>query len=141
MQKELGKEYPLVERVRFLESNADVVENIGYMKPFDPDEIQQQKEILAECSVKRNTLEEELKDIKDSYKEKIKPYTEQIQDCLKHIKEGSEYVKEDCYKFVDQEEGLVGYYNRHGDLVSVRQIKPEERQATLFQTIRTGTHD
>lgn len=141
MQKELGKEYPLKERGRFLESNADGVEKISYMKSFDPDEIQQQKDILAENSVRLNTLVEELKAIKDSYKEKMKPYAQEIQECLKHIREGAELVDEECYKFIDQQERLVGFYNQFGDLVSVRQIKPEERQSTIFQVLKDGTNN
>lgn len=141
MKKELGKEYPLAERKAFLDSNADSIEEIDYMKSFDPDEIQQQKDMLAESSIKANTLEEELKDIKESYKERMKPHIKQIQECLKHIKEGAELVNEECFKFIDQEEGMVGFYNSFGDLVQVRQIKPEERQKKLFKFGKTGTNE
>ena len=128
-------------RKEFLDSNADAIENIGYMKAFDPDEIQQQKDILAESSIIVSTLEEELKSVKDSFKEQMKPHVETIQKCLKTIKEGAEYVKEDTYKFVDHEEGMVGFYNSFGDLVSIRQIKPEERQKVLFKFGKTGTNN
>lgn len=139
MQKEIGKEIPFGERADFLESNADAVENMGYMKSFDPDQMQELKDILSDASIRRATLLEELDEIKRQYKEKLKPLNEEIEGVLTNIKEGAEFVQEDCYKFIDHEEGMVGYYNKFGDLISTRRIKPDERQKTIFSLERTGT--
>lgn len=133
MKKELGKEYGLKDRKNFLESNADAIESIGYMKPFDPEEIQQAKEILADESIAAAAINEQLAELKKEYAEKLKPINAEIARVLKCIKEGAEFVNEECYKIIDHEEGLTGYYNSFGDLVSCRAIRPEERQKTIFQ--------
>ena len=141
MKKELGKELPLSERAMFLADNADAVENLGYMKSFEPDEVQSLKDQLAEAAIKVDTLKQELDDIKATYKDKMKPHQKIIGETLKNIKEGAEFVEEDCYKFIDHTEGMVGYYNKFGDLVQSRKIRADERQKTIFAIERTGTND
>ena len=41
-----------------------------------------------------------------------------------NTKAKSKYVKEVCYKFVDQNEKTTGYYNGEGDLIESRPAKP-----------------
>ena len=48
---------------------------------------------------------------------------------------------EQCYKMIDREEGMVGYYDKYGILVLQRPMKREERQTTIMQFNRTGTND
>ena len=48
---------------------------------------------------------------------------------------------EQCYKMIDREEGMVGYYDKYGILVLQRPLKREERQTTIMEFNRTGTND
>ena len=52
----------------------------------------------------------------------------------------AEFVREDCFKFIDEETRTAGYYDNEGVLRYTRPIRPDERQGTLqMQIRRTGT--
>lgn len=152
MEKTLGKEYTnRIERVAFLKDNCDACENKGYMKAYTPEELQGHKENLANVSIEIDEIEEELKDIKAEYKERLKPLIEQRKTMVANIKQKSEYVNEVCYKFVDADEKMSGYYNADGDLIECRPATADELQPTLFSrpalttnvgdSAKTGTND
>ena len=48
MDKFLGQDIPEKERWQFLKDNADAIEMIGYTHRFNPDELAQKIESLAE---------------------------------------------------------------------------------------------
>ena len=138
----LGHEYEtLAERMDFLKSNCDTVEDLSYMKRFTPEQITTMKNTLATTSIEINDIEVEKKEAMKAYKDSLKPLIDGKKELLKNIKQKAELVNEICYKFVDQELRLTGYYNSEGNLVSARPISPDEMQTTIFQIKKTGTHD
>lgn len=139
MDKYLGQEYPEVERARFLKDNCDNVEPFGYTRNFTQEEMDAMKDNLAEVSIELDQLSIEKKEVVAEIKSKIKPKERVKADLLTKIREKSEFVKEDCFKFIDQEAGKVGYYNSEGVLVYERGIKPDERQTRMF-ALKTGTN-
>lgn len=137
MDKHLGKDIEnLVAREAFLKDNCDKVEEKGYMKPYTPEELQQRKEELANASIEIAEIEQEAKEAAAHYKGKLKPLKETRARMVGDIKSKSEYVKELCYKFVDQEARETGYYNKEGDLIESRPATADELQTTLFGVIR-----
>lgn len=93
-------------------------------------------------SIQVAELEEELADIRADYKAKIKPKLERLGKLRGELKSGGEYVKGDCFKFVDEEEGMVGFYSPEGYLLEQRTMNPDERQRNIFREARkTGTND
>lgn len=137
MDKYLGKDIEnLVAREAFLKDNCDKVEEKGYMKPYTPEELQQCKEELANASIEIAEIEQEAKEAAAHYKGKLKPLKETRARMVGDIKSKSEYVKELCYKFVDQEARETGYYNKEGDLIESRPATADELQITLFGVIR-----
>ena len=148
MDKHLGKDIEnLVAREAFLKDNCDKVEEKGYMKPYTPEELQQRKEELANASIEIAEIEQEAKEAAAHYKGRLKPLKEARANIVSNIKAKAEYVKELCYKFVDQEARETGYYNKEGDLIESRPATADEMQTTLFGVIRnqesqkTGTVD
>jgi len=143
MDKELGKEYAdTTRREQYLRDNCDSIENIGYMKPFSAEDIQDQKEQLAEVSILINDIETEKRELIKDIKNKIDPMVAERSVLLKGIKEKAEYVREECFKFVDMEAREAGYYNAEGILIESRPALPNELQSTIFQINRkTGTHE
>lgn len=142
MEKTLGKEIKSqLERIQFLKDNCDKVEEKGYMKRFTPEQIWKMKEELAETSIQINDIQEEKKEILKDIKFRTTPLAERKSELLKGIKEKAAYTIEKCYKFIDQESKLVGYYNAEGDLVESRPAMMDELQGTIFQAQRTGTHN
>lgn len=133
MEKELGKEYlSHAERIQFLKDNCDSVEYLGYVRKFTPEEITEIKSELSDTSIKINDIEEEKKAQSEIFKSRLKPLYKEKQESLKKIKNKSEYVEENCFKFINHASSTVGYYNEQGDLVEQRPIKPDERQTNIF---------
>lgn len=143
MKRELGKDFQQgEERRQFLADNADAVEKKEYMRHFTPEELLKKKEGLSETCISINDIEEELKEIKKEYAEKLKPLVKRKKRVLGELKKKAELVEEDCYKFIDAEAREVGFYNANGDLIESRPAYSEELQTTMFQVIRkTGTED
>lgn len=142
MERELGKEFPQgAKRKEFLDSNCDAVEEKGYMKPFTPEELSEMKDTLSTITIEINDIEEEKKDAMSMYNERLKPHKKELKELLHGIKNKAEFVTENCYKIIDQEKRIVGFYNENGDLIESRAAYANELQATIFQMRRTGTNN
>lgn len=143
MEKTLGKEYSdPIRRRQFLEDNCDRVVEMGYMRAFAQEKVQELKEKLAETSIEIGEIETEKKAATAQFNAALKPLQDERADILRGIKERAEYVEEECFKFVDNDDKMVGFYNAEGDLIESRPASPEELQGTIFQLERkTGTHD
>lgn len=139
MDKVLGQDYDGLRRDQFLRDNCDSVEKLGYMKRFTPDEITERKNILAERSIEINDISIEAKEKAKEFKELLKPILEEKKQLLKDIKEKAEWTQEDCFKFIDHADGMVGYYNGEGVLVESRLMRPDESQLTITKMLKTGT--
>ena len=72
---------------------------------------------------------------------------ERIVKLRDELKAGGDWIKGECYKFVDEEEKMVGFYSPEGYLLEQRTMTQEERQRNVFRAIRgnamdkTGTDD
>lgn len=139
MEKQLGIEIENdLERKQLLEDNCDVVVEVGYMKPYSPEQLQGHKENLADISITIAEIEAEMKQVSEDYKSKLKPLKEKRDDIIANIKARAEYVKEPCYRFTDQEAKLTGFYNNEGLLIECRPATADEIQPNLFRALRNG---
>lgn len=140
MTKALFQDMPEEKRAQMLSDNAESIEEIGYMKSFTEEEILSMKDDLAEVSIDINEIEIEKKQVTSEFKLKLKPLNDQKKATLTKIKNKAEFVKEECYKFIDHEEQMVTYYNRLGQVVEFRRIRPDEKQLKIF-TLKSGTNN
>lgn len=141
MEKQL---FPLMspqERLQMIQDNCDQVEKQSYMKQFTHEEIRLMKDRLAEVSIDLSEIDSEKQEIVDKFKQKAKPLKTELSGLLGNIKQKAIAVNEDCYKFIDHQEGSVGYYSASGDLVFERPIYHAESQKTIFPIQRTGSED
>ena len=142
LDRELGKDIALEERASFLEDNCDAVEEVTYSRAFEPEELALKREQLTDASIKIADIEEEKKEVMDGFKERLKPLQEQKSEAIKSLRDKSQTVTEKCYKFLDEETKMVGFYNKEGNLVNSRPAFPNEMQKTMFQVIRKdGTNN
>lgn len=138
--KPIGKEYTDPEqRKRFLKDNSDAVVEKSYMKAFTPEELQGFKEELADCCMETAEITNELAEVKEQFKMRLKPLKEQQGKLLLNIRQKAELVTEICYKFVNQDEKMTYFYNSEGDCIEARQCTADEMQTTIFQHLKTGT--
>ncbi len=141
MDKFLFSGYSPNEREQLLRDNANAIEEKGYMKPFSDDEVNEQKDNLAQTVISISQIEQEKKDVNADFKARLKPLETEKKTLLEHIKNKSEYVVEDCFKIIDHETEMVGYYNKDGLLIESRPIRANERQMVMFPVKKTGTND
>lgn len=144
MEKFIGQEYTdPQEREQFLRDNADAIEKMGYSKPIPSDQVEKLKETLADASIKKLELEEQKKAQTQMLNEEIKGYKNTIKDAADKLKSKSTYVKEPCYKLIDQQTRQVGYYTKEGTLVYQRAARHDELQPNIFKLnpAKTGTDD
>jgi len=143
MQKTLGKDIQNpVQRTNFLKDNCDTVEEKGYMKPFTAEQIQEQKEELAETSIRINDISIEKTNYLKGVKSRLDPLNQSKSLLLGNIKQKARFVTEVCYKFIDNESKEVGFYNADGELIEERPALANELQGTIFQANRkTGTNN
>ncbi len=136
LDRELGKDIALEERASFLEDNCDAVEEVTYSRAFEPEELALKREQLTDASIKIADIEEEKKEVMDGFKERLKPLQEQKSEAIKSLRDKSQTVTEKCYKFLDEETKMVGFYNKEGNLVSSRPAFQKELQKTILMDIR-----
>lgn len=133
-------ELPIERRAQILKDSCDKIEERSYLSKYDQEETNLLRAELANVSIQIGTLQEELEGIKSDFKGKLKPLQERINKILYNLKNGGEYVKGECYKFIDEDEERVGWYTPDGYLLEERPITQEERQRTVQMEIRrTGT--
>ncbi len=133
MEKHLGKGYSDSERIKFLKDNCDDVQEMDYMRQFTPDELLEMKEELSTVAITMDDLEEEKRDLSSTLNAKIKTQKVRKKRLLKGLKQKSELVTEQCFKFIHEESRMVGFYNSEGDLINSRPAMGNELQKTIFQ--------
>lgn len=132
-----GKEYDNPEeRKNFLADNADDIEEMCYTKRFDSDTLLKKKDKYIFATSKVSDIEEQIKEFRDEKKAELKPYKEEATKLLSEIKQKGCTVTEKCFKFVDRDTRMVGYYNSEGDLVSSRPATRDELPANVFSLQR-----
>ena len=143
IQKVLGQDIADLEaRKNFLIDNADDVVEMDYHKPFESDELAQKKTEFAEKHIRIAVLEEQIKDFKDKINLELKPLREEVNALRDDLKSKGRDVHEKVYKFFDEEDRMVGFYNAEGVLVSSRPATKDELQKTIFADMRReGTNN
>lgn len=121
--------------------HCDAIENLGYTKILPEDELAMVKDELARLSIHLAEIEEVKRAGNKEWDKQIKELKGVISNAIERLKTKSEYVTEECYKFIDNEAQEVGYYNGEGDLVWERPARTDELQQTIFQIGRTGTNN
>lgn len=133
---------PMEQREQILRDSCDRIVERSYTRKFNGAELAQKRTEYCDVAERVGGLTQELAEVTADIKGKIKPLKERMSGLLDEIKARGEFVRGDCFKFVDQEEGKVGFYDTNGYLVEERDMTPEERQRTMFQVLRkTGTED
>lgn len=130
---------PVEQREEILRNSCDQILERSYTRKFDQEEINERRSELANVIIQIADLEQELAEVRADYKGKIKPMQERVSKLRDELKVGGDWIKGDCFKFVDEEEGMVGIYSPEGYLLEQRPMTQDERQRNVFRALRTGT--
>lgn len=119
-------------RLQLLIDNCDDHEKTSYLKDLTDEELDIKRETLTGNCISVFKLEEELKDIKAGYKDRIDPLKDETRELCKQVETRKEQVNGRLFHFADHEASIMNTYDELGEFVSSRRLKPEEKQARLF---------
>lgn len=94
------------------------------------------KDSLATLAIELSKLETEFQEIKDQFKERIKPYKSEYGKTLAAIRQNGEFETGETYAFADQGAGQMRVFDKFGNMVSSRRLKPEERQLNVLSAVK-----
>lgn len=123
------------DRLMTLQSESLSIEEQTYTKPLNEDEMILVKEELAKSSIAKSFLEEELRQIKEDFKQKMAPHSSVIIESIASLKTGGKTITGMLYKLPDYDNKLVYFVDADGNQVSSRMMKPEERQVMIGSSI------
>lgn len=136
MQDIMLSETPADQRGQILRDSCDTIEERYYTRKFEQHETNEHREELAGVSIQLSELANEMTDIRADFKAKMKPLEERRTKILDELKSGGEYVRGDVYKFVDTDEGKAAWYSAEGYKLEERDLRPDEKQRSIFQLQR-----
>lgn len=118
-----------------LQDNADSVEEMSYVESLSEEEMIAAKDEYANKSIIQSRMEDEEKERRDEYKEKIKPIKHNNAILLNEIKNGVRDCYGRVYLLSDQAEGMMGYYSEKGQLIHKRPLTQDERQLRISKSV------
>lgn len=128
------------ERATLLKDNCDAVEQVSYNKKYPVEEVEDMREQLIRNTINLKEVKERKKAVVKDYNDRIKAIEKENDELTENLMDGSRTVDEVCYKFVDYEERMVGYYNSDGELIKERPARKSELQKTIYREMN-GTND
>lgn len=113
------------ERLMILQEQSAKIEETTYQQPLTPDELSARREDLADNCIKFNQYEDELKVIKDQFKDHMDPLKLNNKVLLTEIKTKQASVTGTLYHMANHDEGMMETYDHEGILISTRRLRPE----------------
>lgn len=120
------------DRINHLQSNAHSIEEGKYSRQISADEKTGLREKHTDNSIKLSDLKEEFDEVKKAYKENIEPFTSENKRLLTEIRTSQRIEAGTLYHLANHETGFMESYNQDGELISIRRLRPDEKQAGLF---------
>jgi len=131
VEQAIAQNIPEEGRLDYIRNNCDGVEVFGYSRSFTYEELISMKDQLSEISITLDEIEQQKKQVTDRFKEMSKEPKATLGALLDKIRTKSEFVKEQCYLYRDDEAHQIAYYNSEGILVHNRPMRPDEMQKTI----------
>ena len=122
---------PEEKRAQNLEALSEGAEEKDYSVFLTPEELAERKSRFTSLAITEAKLNDKKKEFLDEIKMEMKPIQTEKAGLLDQIKSGTIRETGICYKMVDQESKMVGYYNKRGQLVEQRPMTMDDRQMTI----------
>jgi len=99
---------------------------------YSEEELTALKETFFENDLKLNDKQQELDEIKESFKVAMKPLKESAQDLRKKIRNRFIDTDMQVYSVANHDSGRMEYYHTEtGELLDFRKLQPQERQVRM----------
>lgn len=132
-------ELPPQQRKQLLIDNCDHHEETSYMKDLDQDEINDRMGNLSKNLIAISKQDDILDEHKEAHKSVTKPLKLTNAKLLDEIKNRKTEVDGTLFYIADHENGIMEVYDENGEFQHSRRLRPEEKQAKLFQVTNPAT--
>ena len=136
MESKLFQELKIADRAGMLEANCESMEDMTYSKSISQEELEKVRGEFTQLAIEVAALEDQLKEVKEQFAEKLKPMKDEMKESLHILKTRAKEVKERVYVLKDFSEGMIGIYNNRGELISSRRMMAEESQMSINSNLR-----
>lgn len=121
------------ERSVILDGESSTSEEQTYHIPMNDEELLVAKDDLAQASLKKAYLDEEIRQAKEVFKMRMEPLTEQISEAIGQLKTKQREVHGRVWSIPDFDNKMMHLVDSLGNVLNSRPLKPEERQYRLGQ--------
>jgi hypothetical protein len=108
------------------------VETGTYRRHLTEEEITQLRAELSDTVIDIRRQESELREISQSYRERIKLLKQTLNRKIDSVEHAYETITGELTLVDDQDAGMMHYYNEEGLLVDSRRLRADERQTRLY---------
>ncbi len=109
-----------------LQNDCDSAEETTYYKPLTEEDINLRNEVVLKNTMQLYKLADELKEIKDGYKNKMEPLHNENKRYCHEVETGHEKVSGTVFHFFDYDARTCSTLNELGEVVSTRRLTPDE---------------
>lgn len=132
MDIERLKQLSAADRKAVLDAEAFKTEEGRYEKPMSADELAYAKDKVSELCITENQIQDELKDIKKTFKSRLEPISIEKRTHLRNIKHRSQEKEGQLYLLQDFDTEMIHKVDQDGNVIHSRKMLPEERQKWAF---------
>lgn len=131
MKDFLFHDHPVEDRPQLLSDNCNAHEPQLIQIFFTDEELEEMKTDFADLSIESQAVEDELRELSKGLRAKIKQLSVQRRELIHLLKNKYREETQTVYLFSDHENNQMLTYNREGELISRRSLRPSERQRTI----------
>lgn len=103
-------------------------------KYFTEDELSEKKDNLSKNFIDLDRKEDELDEIKEKFKQEMKPMKQRHMLLIKDIKQGFEDNEVEVYYVPDYDKGMMELYSTDGEKLHERKLTVSEKQQEMAFT-------
>jgi hypothetical protein len=138
MTKDFLPDHDPEDRRQILRDSSDHIENTTYHRDISPEDMLVKRETFTLNHIEISKHDAVLDAAKADHKAITKPIKEENIMLLDQIKTRKETVTGELYSIADHYESVMNTYDEHGEFISSRRLRPEERQTRMaMHTLKT----
>lgn len=115
--------------------------NETYHVKLTQEEIEERNNLLAQNSIKKFKLDEELKEVKADFKRRIDPIVEKNNELMTEIDTGQMETKGELFFIPDYDKNIMLTCDAKGFVISDRRLYPSEQRRMEFGGLRPAAND